>query len=301
MGVKEKPTRKYFVDGKFIRRGIPINKADEPKVKKLPKAKKVPKAKKIPKVKNTPKVKNVTASDGPAIDTASFSPSPVVTSHDATLGHAPESSCRPELVSSEASYVSPHIVLDPDLDVTYLENLSRFHSKDATSDLLGAGASTSQSGDVWTPEIAALFANYWRDSPTMSVQEPSSGSEWQGTIVEQPENGPMLSGVPERQVEESQSWSTQSITVPPLLTPLPAPNLSTESSLPGVVDYGMSALGSSSPLESNSILDLIPPPAQNLSTEESLSGMLDYMSALESSSPVESSSIDDIIESPQPD
>lgn len=145
------------MDGKFVPGGIPINELDEPKVK------------------------NVTASDGsvmtsndPVVDSvdsdACFSTSPVVgmTSHNCTIGHADTwaslATCadpyHPGLFPSEASYVSPYIALDPDLNVTYFENQSRFHSYDATSDFLGARASMSQWNDeVWTPEVAAFFAN----------------------------------------------------------------------------------------------------------------------------------------------
>ena len=158
------------------------------------------------------------------------------------------------------------------------------------------GIPINDSDDVWTPDFIAFCANRWgvsSHSPSSSMQGPPSGSKRPRTIVGQPGNGPKSSGVPQQQAEEPQSSSTQSIKVPPLSFTLPsAQDLAT--------DCGISALGSSSPLQSSSILDMIPLSPHGLSTSSSLPSIFDYMSALASASPVESSSVSDIIESAQP-
>ena len=113
--------------------------------------------------------------------------------------------------------------------------------------------------DVWTPGFIAFCANYFG----ISVREPPSGF-----IVEVPDDGPMLPGIPEQEVEESQS-PEQQVEEP------------------------------QSPEQHIEEPDMIPLGPHGLSTSP-LPSIFDYMSALESSSPVESSSISDIIESAQP-
>ena len=158
------------------------------------------------------------------------------------------------------------------------------------------GIPINDSDGVWTPDFVAFCANRWgisSPSPSRSMQGPPSGSKRRRTTVGKPDNRPKLSGVPEQQAEEPQSSPTQSIEVPQFsFTPPSAQDLST--------DCGISALGSSSPLQSSSILDTIPLSPHTLSTSSSLPSIFDYMSALASASPVESSSISDIIESAQP-
>ena len=174
----------------------------------------------------------------------------------------------PELFPSEASYASPHIELDPDLDVTSLESQSRFRSHGTTGDFLVANhsyasdTSTSQCSDeYWSPQDVMLQTEH----TSMSVPEPfagPSGNRHQEDVAEQPYITPTSSGSTEQRVDEAVWDSAQWLDSPQfalfgsqLSTPIPAQNMSTESSLDGMLSYSMHCVSYSSPPVESSVDD----------------------------------------------